>query len=63
MRNSQRSPKGFWHPTLVIRESRTIDPKKPESEPKVETRSTSFLIDFDAEISDSLFAAKDRQVP
>lgn len=61
MQNFQRSPKGFWYPTLVIRESRTVDPKKPESEPKVETFSTSFLIDFDAEMSDSFFTAKDRQ--
>jgi hypothetical protein len=37
MRNFQRSPNGFWYPTLVIRESRTVDPKKPESEPKAET--------------------------
>ncbi len=60
MQNFQRSPKGFWYPTLVIRESRTVDPKEPESNPKVETFSTSFLIDFDAEMSDSLFTAKDR---
>lgn len=63
MRNYQRSPKGFWYPTLVIRESRTRDPKKPEDEAKVNSRITSFLIDFDAEISNSLFTTKDLQVP
>lgn len=63
MRNFERSPKGFWYPTLVIRESRINDPKKADGAPEVHYLSTSFLLDFDAEMPNSFFTTKERKSP
>ena len=61
MRNLQRSPKGFWYPTLVVRQTakESIEPGQkrvlaPES-------STAFLLDFAVEIPDSHFTMTDRR--
>lgn len=62
MRNFERSPKGFWYPTLVVRESRVKDPKKTDGVPEqLQQISTAFLLDFKAEIPDSLFTTTERK--
>lgn len=61
MRNLQRSPKGFWYPALVLRET-AAEPKDPSNRRTfVPESSTAFLLDFASEMPDSLFTTKERK--
>lgn len=60
LRNFQRTPTGFWYPTLVVREI-AKEAKQPGAERVFEVNvSTAFLLDFNAAMPDSLFSKTER---
>jgi hypothetical protein len=61
MRNLQRSPKGFWYPTLVVRQTAKEPKELGEKRVLIPATSTAFLLDFPTDIPDSHFTTKDRR--
>lgn len=61
MSRFQRSPKGFWYPTFVVRSVANEPAAATEKRELKQQESKSFLVDFDAEMFDSLFTTKERK--
>lgn len=56
----RKTPKGFWYPTRVVRQT-AKEPKEPGAAREFEPQTTtSFLLDFNTEMADSLFTKKER---
>lgn len=56
----RKTPRGFWYPTRVVRHT-AKEPKEPGAAREFIPQSTrSFLLDFNAEMPDSLFTKKER---